>query len=107
MPLEEVPEEGSDLAAGLAKVGEITDEEDYLAGVKQLLVAWLQARLHSDSPAEEHLLRLLRGSDSQLADEMQQLFELCNGLLYSPGRRGPEMRSDLRERVVKVLQTGG
>jgi hypothetical protein len=104
---EVIPEEGSDLAAGLAKVEEITDEEDYLAGVKQLLVSWLQARLHSDSPAEEHLLRLLRASDSQLADEMQQLLERCNGLLYSPGRRGTEMRSDLRERVMKVLQTGG
>jgi hypothetical protein len=79
-------------------------EDLALAEIKQTLIQFLQARLHTDAWAEEDVLNILQQKDPSLAGKAQSLLDECNQLLYSPVTPEPRIIAGLNRRLEAILQ---
>lgn len=80
--------------------------EQYLVAFKNILYTFIEQELNITRRSEEALVNRLRQQQSPLALEVQQLFTVCNRLLYSPGDINEMMKQEMEaqlERIVKKV----
>ena len=99
----------TDFGAELEKLNNIDDPKEFIIAFKTLLMDYLQAKMGTSVSLEEELVRKLRVKDVTLADEVQDLNNECNLLLYTPESLSAATRElmtaklcDIREKADKI-----
>jgi len=82
----------------------IQPAEQYLGACKNILYTFIEQELGITRTSEEALIHQLQQQQSPLASSVQQLFMVCNQLLYSPGVFNETAKQDIAERLARIVQ---